>query len=141
MTTESTSGLWSPANCDVIIFNDEAWGKSIQRHFRRFKWLYLKTVRQEGHMLLPPAPAVFIACKQVRHVDSAPRYESMCSNPGRNLQPWVPIIFTVAGWRIVLGALRSGLWPGRRRGGRHEAAGPGAALRPLSERPRQPSPG
>ncbi len=30
------------ANCDAIVFNDEAWGKSIQPHFRRFKWLYLK---------------------------------------------------------------------------------------------------
>ncbi len=33
------------ANCDAIVFNDEAWGKSIQPHFRRFKWLYLKTFR------------------------------------------------------------------------------------------------
>ncbi|HVC79048.1 MAG TPA: hypothetical protein VNL35_00910 [Chloroflexota bacterium] len=33
------------ANCEAIIFNDEAWGKSIQPHFRQFKWLYLKTYK------------------------------------------------------------------------------------------------
>lgn len=33
------------ANCEAIIFNDETWGKSIQPHFRQFKWLYLKTYK------------------------------------------------------------------------------------------------
>ncbi len=33
------------ANCEAIIFNDEAWSKYMQPHFRQFKWLYLKTYK------------------------------------------------------------------------------------------------
>ncbi|HXT34705.1 MAG TPA: PIN domain-containing protein [Chloroflexota bacterium] len=33
------------ANCEAIIFNDEAWGKRIQPHFRQFRWIYLRTYK------------------------------------------------------------------------------------------------
>ena len=30
------------ANCEAIIFNDEAWGTRLSPHFTRYRWIYLK---------------------------------------------------------------------------------------------------